>query len=120
MLPSSKHLTVLEYVREDGSVPFARWFHQLSPHAAARVATAIARLEMGNTSSLKWLGGIGEYRINWGPGYRLYLGKDGDKVIVLLGGGTKQRQNNDISRAKILWDEYTSRKAAKGKGKTWR
>jgi putative addiction module killer protein len=47
-----------------------------------------------------------------GPGYRIYLGKDGDTVIVLLGGGTKQRQQNDIERAKAMWAEYKVRKAA--------
>jgi putative component of toxin-antitoxin plasmid stabilization module len=45
---------------------------------------------MGNTSSVKWIGTIGEYRIDWGPGYRIYLGRDGDALIILLGGGTKK------------------------------
>lgn len=55
---------------------------------------------------------VGEYRIDWGPGYRIYLAKDGDKLIILLGGGTKQRQQSDIVRAKVLWVEYKARKAA--------
>jgi putative addiction module killer protein len=45
---------------------------------------------MGNTSSVKWFSGIGEYRIDWGPGYRIYLAKAGDDLIILLGGGTKK------------------------------
>lgn len=60
---------------------------------------------------MKWIGGIGEYRIDWGPGFRIYLAKDGEALIVLFGGGTKQRQQADIERAKILWAEYRVRKA---------
>ncbi|MBV8750664.1 MAG: type II toxin-antitoxin system RelE/ParE family toxin [Candidatus Eremiobacteraeota bacterium] len=105
-------LTVVEYVRENGSVPFAVWFDGLSAQAAAKVAVARARIEMGNTSAIKWLGTIGEYRIDWGPGYRVYLAKDGDRLVILLGGGTKQRQQADIERAKMLWAEYKARRAA--------
>jgi|SRR5579863_1454023 len=110
-------LRVIEYVRADGSIPYAAWFADLPAQAAAKVATARARLEMGNTSAVKWLGAIGEYRIDWGPGYRIYLGKEGDDVIILLGGGTKRRQRIDIERAEMLWQEYKSRKAAQFKPK---
>ncbi len=105
-------LHVLEYVREDGSSPYRSWFDGLHAQAAAKVATAIARLELGNLSRVKWIGGIGECRIDWGPGYRVYLAKDGDKLIILLGGGTKQRQQADIERAKAAWTEYKVRKVA--------
>jgi len=77
---------------------------------AAKVATALARLAAGNTSSIKWSSGIGEIRIDWGPGYRLYLLKDGELLIVLLGGGTKASQRKDVERAKVLLAEYKSRK----------
>jgi putative addiction module killer protein len=73
---------------------------------------ATTRLRAGNTSSVKWIGGIGEYRIDWGPGYRIYLGRDGEALIVLLAGGTKRGQRADIDRARALWDEYKARKAA--------
>lgn len=105
-------LTVVEYVLEDGTAPYGSWFGDLPAQAAAKVATARARLELGNTSAVKWIGVIGEYRIDWGPGYRIYLGRDGDSLIVLLGGGTKQRQQADIERAKALWSEYKVRKEA--------
>jgi len=105
-------LDVAEYVREDGSRPFQSWFDGLPAQAAAKVATARARLEMGNTSAIKWIGVIGEYRIDWGPGYRVYLAKDGEDLVILLGGGTKRRQRADIERAKILWAEYKVCKAA--------
>src|SRR5215469_337087 len=102
-------LIVVEYVRENGSSPYRIWFDRLHPQAAAKVVTALARLELGNTSRVKWIGAIGEYRIDWGPGYRIYLGKESDTVTVLLGGGTKQRQQNDIERARVMWAEYKVR-----------
>ena len=64
-------LTVVEYVREDSSCPNRTWFDDLDPQAAAKAATAIVRLELGNTTSLKRIGTIAEYRIDWGPGYRM-------------------------------------------------
>ena len=108
-------IKVAEYIREDGSNPFKAWFDDLDAQAAAKVATATLRLEMGNTSNVKWIGTIGEYRIDWGPGYRLYLGKDGEALIILLVGGTKKRQQTDIERAKNLFAEYKARKTAGAK-----
>jgi putative addiction module killer protein len=113
-------LTVVEYVREDGSNPYRTWFDGLDPQAAAKVTTATLRLEMGNTSSVKWIGRIGEYRIDWGPGYRIYLAKEGDALIILFGGGTKRRQRADIRRAGVLFAEYKARKAAAGTSRGWR
>ena len=107
-------MLVREYVREDGANPFRSWFDSLDAQAAAKVATATLRLEAGNVSNLKWIGGgLGEYRIDWGPGYRLYLTRDGDELIILLAGGTKKRQQADIEHAGKLLTEYRSRKAAK-------
>ena len=105
-------MRVEEYIREDGSSPYQRWFNSLDAQAAAKVAVAKARLELGNTSSVKWFSGIGEYRIDWGPGYRIYLVQDGADLIILLGGGTKKRQQRDIDEAKILYKEYKARKKA--------
>lgn len=104
---------VEEYVREDGSIPYKKWFDGLKDaRAAAKVATATLRMAQGNTSSVKWFDGMGEYVIDWGPGYRVYLAKDGDTLIVLFGGGTKSGQQADIDRAKALLAEYKARKAA--------
>jgi len=106
-------MIVQEYIREDGSTPFGSWFGELDPQAAAKVSTATLRLESGITSNVKWIGGgLGEYRIDWGPGYRLYLGQDGATLIILLVGGTKKRQQADIDRARMLLAEYKTRKAA--------
>ena len=108
---------VEEYVRADGSVPYQKWFDALDADAAAKVAVAKTRLSMGNTSSVKWFSGIGEYRIDWGPGYRMYLAKDGDALIVLYGGGTKKSQSKDIERALVLHAEYKARNAAAAKSR---
>ena len=61
----------------------------------------------------KWFDGIGEYVLNWGPGYRIYLAKDGDTLIILFGGGTKSKQQKDINKAKNLHTEYKQRKKTK-------
>lgn len=103
---------VEEYIREDSSNPYKKWFDGLSPQAAAKITVAKLRMELGNTSSIKWFDGLGEYVIDWGPGYRIYLAKDGDTLIVLFGGGTKRGQQRDIDRAKDLLAEYKARKKA--------
>jgi len=99
-------MIVQEYVREDGTCPFRSWFDDLDVQAAAKVATAIIRMELGNLSNVKWIGGgLGEYRLDWGPGYRLYLTQDGDQLVILFVGGTKKRQQSDIRQAGALLDE---------------
>ncbi len=84
-------LRVQEYVREDGSVPYQAWFDGLDSQAAAKVATAVARLSLGNTSNVKWFSGLGELKIDWGPGYRVYLTRDGESLVLLVCGGTRKR-----------------------------
>ena len=103
-------MKVEEYLKEDGSSPYQEWFDKLDAQAAAKVTVAKFRLELGNTSNVKWFEGIGEYKIDWGPGYRIYLAQDGKQFIVLFGGGTKKNQQSDISRAKELYQEYKKRK----------
>jgi putative addiction module killer protein len=99
------------YVDLAGRTPFARWFETLDAIAAAKVTVAVARMEQGNLSNAKAIGdGVAEYRIDFGPGYRLYFGRDGNTLIVLLGGGTKKRQDRDIDTAKERWGDYKRRK----------
>jgi len=105
-------LTVLEYLDRAGSNPFAAWFQGLDATAAAKVTTALRRLELGILSNVKGVGaGVFEYRIDFGPGYRVYFGKDGDTVVILLAGGTKKRQAKDIADAHERWADYKKRKA---------
>ena len=104
------NIRVEEYIRADGSNPYKSWFDSLDAQAAAKVVTAKLRMELGNTSSVKWFAGIGEFIIDWGPGYRICLAKDGENLVVLFGGGTKRRQQANIDRAKTLHAEYKARK----------
>jgi putative addiction module killer protein len=105
-------ITVEEYLRSDDTSPFDGWFSTLDAQAAAKISTAIVRMEMGNTSNIKWFDGLGEYRIDWGPGYRIYLVQEGKRLIILFGGGTKASQKVDIKQAAALLAEYKSRKNA--------
>lgn len=107
---------VLELLLEDGTSPYEEWFLSLDPLAAVKITVAKVRMEQGNLSNVKWFEGIGEYKIDWGPGYRIYLAKDGNRIIILLGGGTKKRQQRDIASAIELWESYKRRKSGE-KGK---
>jgi len=77
----------------------------LDAQAAAKVTVGKARLELGNTSNLEWFRGIGEYKIDWGPGYRIYLAQEGDALIILFGGSTKKDQQKAIDQAVTLHEE---------------
>ena len=103
-------IRVEEYITEEGTSPFADWFESLDARAANKVNTYLTRIAEGNTSNLKPIkGALQEVRIDWGPGYRIYAGRDGNALIILLGGGTKQRQQKDIEKAAELWEEYKER-----------
>lgn len=108
----SMKIRLEEYIREDGSNPYQKWFNGLDVQAAAKVTVAKARLELGNTSSVEWFRGIGEYKIDWGPGYRIYLAKEGEALIILFGGSTKRGRQKAIDQAVALHDEYKVRKKA--------
>ena len=104
-------IEIREYIDDRGRSPFGRWFDSLDAGAATRVRTALARMEAGNLSNVRGVGrGVLERRIHVGPGYRVYFGRDGDALIVLLGGGTKDRQQGDVEDAREHWQEYKCRK----------
>jgi putative addiction module killer protein len=99
------------FLAGNGKSPFEDWFNDLDAQAAAKVSVALARLEQGNLSNVKSVGdGVAEYRIDSGPGYRVYFGRDGDVLVILLTGGTKQRQQRDIEAAKASWVDYKRRR----------
>ena len=99
------------YIDEDGSRPFADWMDALDAAAAAKVTIALARMEQGNFSRVKSVGsGVFECKIDFGPGYRIYFGKDGESLVILIGGGTKKRQQQDIAAAQECWAVYKRRK----------
>jgi len=86
---------IREFLLEDGTSPFGNWFHQLDSSVAARVAVGQ---------------GVFEYRMRTGAGYRIYFGKEGSSVILLLCGGTKRKQQQDINKAQGYWSIYKNRK----------
>jgi putative addiction module killer protein len=104
---------IVQYETAEGNCPFADWFDGLDARAAAKVRTAIARIETGNFGDVKPVGeGVSERRIDFGPGYRLYFGQDVPRLVILLAGGTKKRQQRDIDQARVYWRDYKQRKKA--------
>ena len=104
---------IREY-NEAGKSPFAEWFNELDSVTAARVDRYIRRLESGNLGAAKVVGeGVSEQRLDFGPGYRVYFGRDGKTLIVLLGGGSKLRQGADIAAAIARWKRYQQAKKEK-------
>lgn len=104
-------IEVREYNDREGRSPYATWFDRLNAQAAAKVTTALTRLALGNFSNVKGIGsGVLECRVDFGPGYRVYFGKDGERLVILLGGGTKKRQQQDINAALDNWQDYKRRK----------
>jgi putative addiction module killer protein len=108
MLPS---IEIRQFVDAAGRSPFGQWFGRLDDVAAARVTTSLARLGTGHWSNVKGVGaGVFEIKIDFGPGYRVYFGKDGHTIVILLGGGTKKRQSREIEAARDRWKQYKKRK----------
>ncbi len=96
-------LAVLEYNDPRGQSPIRAWFDGLNTGAAVRVTVALTRMHQGNLGDHKGVGaGVHECRINFGPGYRIYFGKDGAQVVILLGGGTKQKQRKTSRRQSLV------------------
>jgi putative addiction module killer protein len=108
-------MEIVEYETESGESPFGDWFNSLHAPAAAKVTLALIRLGQGNTSNVESVGaGIHEFKIDFGPGYRIYFGYDGKELVVLVAGGSKKRQARDIETAKAHWQNYKQRKRFSG------
>ncbi|MGB7265136.1 MAG: type II toxin-antitoxin system RelE/ParE family toxin [Terracidiphilus sp.] len=104
-------IEIRQYVDRQGRNPFQRWFENLDGSTRARIAVSLDRLQRGNFSGVKGSGaGVFELRLDLGPGYRVYFGKDGETIVILLGGGTKKRQQSDIEAARALWQQYKQEK----------
>jgi len=100
---------IKNYKQADGREPYAIWFESIRRLPAGRkVAVRIDRAEDGNLGDHRFLGGgFGELRIDFGDGYRVYFGEDGD-ILVLLLGGTKSTQDRDIAIARVFWSDYNA------------
>ena len=113
---------IREYLESDGTSPFRRWFLGLGTEAREAVDNAIARMRLGNLGDHESLGGgLMERRIHSGPSHRIYFGREGAQLILLLGGGTKRRQQRDVDRASERWTDYKRRRRWERKGdRAWR
>lgn len=108
---------IREYLDGAGQSPFAAWRSALNPEARAKVTTALYRIALGNFSNVRGVGfGVFECKINFGPGYRVYFGKDGADIVILLGGGTKKRQESDIEQAHARWADLKRQKKRQKEG----
>lgn len=100
-------IAIRSFVDSSGRVPFQVWLDSLDRQTQARITVALTRLARGNRSRVKGVGGgVAELKLDFGPGYRIYFGQDGETLIILLAGGTKRRQNEDIATARVRWAEY--------------
>jgi len=104
-------IEIKEYIDETGNSPYEKWARRLrDQRAIGKIAARLSRIKTGgNFGDSKSIGdGVSELRIPYGPGYRVYFGREGETVIILLCGGDKSTQRQDIGRAKAYWQEHTS------------
>ena len=108
MAKAAQPKQVIIYADEHGYEPFTEWIESLrDTMGRKRILARIARLEQGNYGDCEPVGeGVSELRMFFGPGYRVYIGEDGNKIVVLLCGGDKSSQAQDIETAKANWKEY--------------
>jgi putative addiction module killer protein len=102
-------MIIKTYKTSTGKEPFSEWYEDLEKGLRATVATRFERIRVGNFGDCKMLkgaGGVWELRIDVGPGYRIYFGKEGKEIVVLLVGGNKGSQERDIEKAKHYWLNY--------------
>jgi putative addiction module killer protein len=98
---------IREYLTENGESPFRLWLESLATAFKARIQARLLRLELGNLGDHKSLGdGVYELRLDFGPGFRVYYGLDGKKLVLLLWRGDKSSQRRDITKAKDYWQQY--------------
>ncbi len=114
MAPESVPKEITIYITVDGEEPFTKWLEGLSDkRARAKIRTKIDRVSLGNLGDHKSVGkGVVELRVDYGPGYRIYCGLEGQTLVILLCGGDKDSQDKDIQQAQTYWADYRSRENA--------
>lgn len=110
----SKPRELLIYETEQGNTPFSFWLDSLRDREArAKIKKRLDRVMLGNFGDYRSVGdGIFELRINYGPGYRVYFAQVGILTILLLGGGDKSTQDQDIVQVKQFWVDFKQRENA--------
>ena len=108
---SDHKIELLEYITEDGNNPFHNWLSTLKDRVArAKVRVRLNRVRLGNFGDCKSVGkGVSELRVDYGPGYRVYFGKSGQTIVLLLCGGSKKSQAKDIESAHRFWADFQRR-----------
>jgi putative addiction module killer protein len=111
LLSENKTMEILQYVKEDGSAPFAQWLSTLRDlQAKTAIRRRIDRFEAGNSGNTRALrGGVSELKIDLGPGYRVYFAQHGKIIVLLLCGGDKGTQDADIAKAVSYWEDWKTR-----------
>ena len=103
----TQNYTIREFVTESGKNLYRNWLDTLDSSVKARIQARILRLETGNLGNCESVGkGVFEVKLNFGPGYRVYYSFEGQKMILLLGGGNKSTQSTDIKKAQNIWNSY--------------
>jgi putative addiction module killer protein len=112
-MPEVQPQEIRLYRNTSGKSPFREWIRGLADIKAVDIINArLTRLRLGNFGDCKSVGdGVLELRVDFGPGYRIYFGRQGSQVVILLVGGDKSTQNSDIATAKGYWDDYQQRLA---------
>ena len=102
---------VVQYQTRDGKIPFREWLlHLRDIEARARIRTRIGRLRLGHPGDCRSVGqGVFELRCQFGPGYRVYFGQQGNSLVVLLCGGDKGTQVSDMTLAHSYLEDYRRR-----------
>jgi putative addiction module killer protein len=113
VMVQAKPRAILEYITSEGRNHFAEGFVSLRDmRTKARILARLARLREGNLGDCKPAGsGVMELRVDFGPGYRVYFGQEGDMIVILLCGGDKSSQARDIDLARSLWAAYRREKS---------
>ncbi len=104
-------LSLRIYVGSDGTAPLEQWLDSLADRrGAGAIRARLARVRLGNLGDCRAVGeGVAELKIRFGPGYRVYFGRIGRRVVLLLGGGAKKSQAGDIRDAKARWADFKRR-----------
>ncbi len=104
-------IRIVEYITSDGKNHFSEWLAKIPASHALRVTEALYRMEKGNFGDHKSVGGgVMERRIFGSPALRIYYAQDGKELVILLAGGSKNKQDKDIEKAKALWAAYKTQK----------